>query len=81
MSRENGRIRLADVMRHTVFMPSSLWDQMHRIAATFGYRNHSGPKVGQGNVSTLLNAIAEGDLLVCRAEGEHSDRGVDCADR
>ena len=45
--------RLADMPKHGVFMPHDVWDRLHRIAAHFGFRNHSGPKVGYGNVTKL----------------------------
>jgi hypothetical protein len=62
--------RLNDTMRHTVFMDSDLWDRLHAIAARYGFRNHSGRKVGQGNVTRLLNEVAEGKLAITEVPDE-----------
>lgn len=55
--------------RLNFYLEEETVDHLRRMAAGFGMFTHSGPQVGQGNISALLEAIAEGDIEISVDEG------------
>ena len=53
-----------DRTKRTLRINDDVWDAVQEIAASRGFINHSGRKVGRGNVGAMLEALAHGSLGV-----------------